>query len=693
MKEKPILKLYEYKDSQFIQIAQIDDYQQISFEHNLYKAGTFTITINYNIPNAKLFKKGLFIQFGNNKFDFGVIEKITNSIGSNGKGSELINIIGYDARYLFKRRIIKNLNSNDKWAMTDKAEMCIRSLVYSEAGAGAETARQLPIANAIPTSENAIGKEYSVSESYTNLYDVLCTIATQGEIGWAVTFENNELSLEVYAGENKSSSVFFSTDYESLSKGEFTDSNESFANSVYIGGKGTGSERDLFEGSIDDGSGNEPSSLDRFEAFDNQSSMTTEEEYETEANSMLTQYGQTITVSGAGMVKCPFVFREEYDIGDIIRMKFSDKTADVQILSVTEQWSWNTYSLSFSFGKPQNTLGDQLNLILKKIEIASNKTNAIESVKWYTIPTDTEQTKADVTFNTLGFTGAIGNSNRTFTLHFDNTSKTGSKSYTVYAKNLTGSGKLILTTGVSGASDLELPSGNNVASVYVDENGNIISTEFSMVTDVSNLNSSVDDINDKIPSNASTSNQLATQSDVVTQETLLNPNLNTLLDFKCYRVYTDNSSAYNDGHFPVENYGTVFNAKPAVGENMMQIFYPDYSNNIYTRLYKDGEWTNWTKIINENDISVGGLTTIINNSDAYITARRAGHIVILCAWIKKAVSFTVNLPYTAYRDQDGLKGGLFWYGACYGEIYAESATSIVVNATSQCSGEFVFFVE
>jgi hypothetical protein len=79
----------------------------------------------------------------------------------------------------------------------------------------------------------------------------------------------------------------------------------------------------------------------------------------------------------------------------------------------------------------------------------------------------------DVTYNTLGFTGAIGNSNRTFTLHFDNTSKTGSKSYTVYTKNLTGSRKLILSTGVSGASDLELPSGNNVAGVYVDENGSV----------------------------------------------------------------------------------------------------------------------------------------------------------------------------------------------------------------------------
>ena len=147
MKEKPILKLYKYEDSQFIQTAQIDDYEQISFEHNLYSAGTFTITINYNIPNARLFERGLFIQFGNNKFDFGEIYSLKNSIGADGKGSEYLNVIGYDARYIFKRRVIKNLNSNDVWAMTAKGEVCMRELISSQCGANAAEKRRLPITN------------------------------------------------------------------------------------------------------------------------------------------------------------------------------------------------------------------------------------------------------------------------------------------------------------------------------------------------------------------------------------------------------------------------------------------------------------------------------------------------------------------------------------------------------------------
>lgn len=482
MKANPQIKLYKYDNSAFILIAVIDDYQQISFEHSLYSAGTFTVTINYNIPNARLFSRGLFVQFGNNPHDFGEILTMRNSIGPDGKGSEILNITGYDARYLFKRRIIRNLNANDVWAMTAKGEICLRSLVRSECGDGAETKRRLPISNVIPEPANAKGGVYSVSESYTNLYDALCTIATQSEIGWAVTFENGALTLEVFEGRDLKDSVFFSTDFESLANGEYTDTAESFANVLYIGGKGEGSEQDMYEGAVTDERGNEPTALDRFEAYDSQTSMTTEEEYEAEADAMLSQYSQNVTVSGAGLVKCPFVFRENYDVGDVITLRFSDKTAVTQILSVTEQWSKGSYTLSFSFGKPQNNLAQQISLLLKKISNASKKTKAIECVKWYTIPTDTAQSEADVTFDTLGFTGAM-TANATFTLYADDEG-TGSKIYNVYVKNLSGNHTLTLTTGKAGATSYALQPGTYNAQIYVDENGSIIQRSISTINSV-----------------------------------------------------------------------------------------------------------------------------------------------------------------------------------------------------------------
>ena len=411
--EQIILTLYKYINGGFIRQAMIDDYQEISFEHNLYEAGNFTITINYNIPNALKFERGMFIQFGNDPHMFGEILTISDAIGEDGEGSQIRTITGYDARYILKRRVIKNMNSNGLWVMTGKGELVLRTLINDQCGTNAEIKRQLPITNTIPTSENAIGNIYSVSEQFSNLYEVCKTIATQSEIGWRIEFDGNNLNLVCYSGEDRSQTVRFDTDYESLAEGEFTDSSDAFSNAIYVGGKGQNDDRDIYEGEDAIG-GNSPAGLDRFECWDNQSSMTTESEYEAEALSMLSQYGQTITLSGKGLAKCPYVFQEQYNVGDIITVAFSGKSAVVQILSITEHWVFNEYDMEFSFGKPQPGLDSQLQLILNQIQKASNKTNSKDSVRWYTIPTDTSMPASDVTYTTIGFVGDVGNDGKTY---------------------------------------------------------------------------------------------------------------------------------------------------------------------------------------------------------------------------------------------------------------------------------------
>ena len=469
-KEKPQLKLYTFTNNQFILQAIIDDYQECSFEDNLYDAGQFSVTINFNIPNSQLFQRGLFIQFGSS-WKFGEITKIQDQIGEDGKGSQFRIITGYDARYILERRVIKNMNSNGLWVMSGKGEIVLRNLINDQCGTNAENKRKLPIVNTIPTSENAIGKEYSASEQFSNLYEICKTIATQSEIGWRLEFDGTSLTLVCFEGTDRTQTVQFSTSFDSLENGEFTDSSESFANAIYVGGKGQNDDRDIYEGesAIE---GNSPSGLDRYESWDNQSSMTTESEYETEALSMLNQYGQTLTMSGKGLAKCPYEYEKEYFVGDKIKIAFSGKSANAQILSVTEHWAFGTYEINFSFGKPLPDLNAQLQLILKQIQKASNKTNSTDSVRWYTIPTDSVMPSADVTYNTIGFVGDVG-SGATFRLYLDN-EKTGAKTYHVWFKQLAGNGKLTLTTGKSGAVDLSFGGGTYVAIISVDEAGNIV---------------------------------------------------------------------------------------------------------------------------------------------------------------------------------------------------------------------------
>ena len=585
-KDKPQLKLYKYVNSAFVLQAIIDDFQEVSFEHNIYEAGTFTITINYNIPNALLFQRGLFVQFGNNPYDFGEIITIQDAIGQDGKGSQIRTITGRDARYILKRRVIKNMNSNGLWAMTDKGEIVLRNLIKDQCGSSAEAKRQLPIANTIPSSASAKGKTYSVSEQFTNLYEVCKTIATQSEIGWRLSFDGSGLTLEVYEGTDRSQTVRFDTSYESLANGEFQDSSDSFSNAIYIGGKGQNDDRDIYEG--EDGT---PSGLDRFESWDNQSSLTVESEYEAEALSMLTQYGQTLTMNGNGLAKCPYIFREQYDIGDFITVAFSGKSAKAQILSITEHWTWGSYDISFAFGKPQNNLSDQLQLMLRKIQEASNKTNSTDSVRWYTIPTDTAMPKADVTYNTIGFVGTVG-TGATFTLYLDN-EKTGAKTYHVYFKQLGGTGKLTLTTGKAGATNLTLNAGTYVAIIYVDENGNITNTASTPTATI-----------EAGSTQPATSGGVFDEIKIITYNnggTDFNTLFNTAYKQQIYFVYGTSQNPNTNAPMGLNNVNFLVQTMNGNGR-VLQIAYENQMNGemIFVRTldYNHTTWSNWKSLNN-----------------------------------------------------------------------------------------------
>lgn len=464
---KPIIKLYEYTTSIKL-LALIDDYEACSWERNKYAKGQFSIEINYNIPNATKFRKGLIVQFGNDEKNVGIIRRIQKSIAEDGKGSEKLSITGYDLRDLFSQRIIENLNNNDTYTVSGSGETCIRSLVASQCGVNAAAKRRLPIVNG---SSTGLGLDCSVSEAYSNLYDVLETIATQSLIGWGVKLVGNEFVLYFYEGIDRHNTVKFSVEFDSLSNGSFDDTDENKVNAVFIGGKGTGDNRDIYE--VEDAtSGETLSGLNRFEGFSNQSSLTEESEYLKAGTSILTESLQTLSFSGAGLEKCPYVYKDNYDVGDSITVSFSGTTAIVEIVSLSEHWSASGYDMDFDFGKPVADLQRQLKILLTQIRTAEATANSTtkSNVKYYTIPTDTEMPKADVILDVIGFTGDIGNTDKEFELYFDGSSKTGAKTYHVYFKNLTGSGKLKLKVG---SSSLSFSGGTYVAIIYVDESGEV----------------------------------------------------------------------------------------------------------------------------------------------------------------------------------------------------------------------------
>ena len=67
------------------------------------------------------------------------------------------------------------MNSNGLWAMTDKGEIVLRNLIKDQCGSRCRSKKTVADSNTIPASADAIGKVYSVSENFTNLYEVCKT--------------------------------------------------------------------------------------------------------------------------------------------------------------------------------------------------------------------------------------------------------------------------------------------------------------------------------------------------------------------------------------------------------------------------------------------------------------------------------------------------------------------------------------
>lgn len=493
--ERPFIKLYSFKENKFEAIAIVDDYESLTISHNKYSAGDFVLEINLNIPNANLFEKNQFALVGKNGFDFYIITDVSDSFGNNGKGSQKRIVNGKDCRYLLKRRIIKTLNFDGIWEMTAKGEICLRHLISDQCGETAEIKRRLPIINLFPTEENAVGDVITVSESFTNLYECCVSIAEGSDTGWGIYFDGINLLLICYKGEDKSKEVVFSTERDSLETGSVKDSLESYCNTVYIGGNGQGEEQTIYEsenelrkGFIFTNNRNilvtedddpiilelvDPYGIERFESWETLDDVDDESLVSGEALRILNSYGKTLDLTGKGLVKSPYEFRKNFDLGDTIGIRVNNIFGKVPVIALTEHWVWGQYSLDYELGKPVIDLGNQLQLMLKKIQ-EGKKQESTESVKWYTLPDDEEMNSSETIYKVIGFKGDSTNRNK-FKLYFNKESLKGSKTYHVYFKQLLGE-SLTLTTGVEGSQELELNTGTYTCIIFVDENGNVYKT-------------------------------------------------------------------------------------------------------------------------------------------------------------------------------------------------------------------------
>ena len=244
-------------------VGIIDRYRSLIWADRYRELGDCEIYAEASPENIGLLQMGYYLA----RVDDVMVCRITKiELDTSAEDGDYLIATGTDVKGLLDQRIIW-----DTSICTGAVETFIRDLVTAAAINPADTARKLKKANgnALMALAAAAGFTEQVDEqvSYKNLGDKIREYCKAYGWGYRVFLESGLLKFGLYAGTDRSSSVFFSDEYENLASTQYVNSRQQIQNVALVGGAGEGAERKKATYGTDAG-------VDRFEVFLDQKSLS-----------------------------------------------------------------------------------------------------------------------------------------------------------------------------------------------------------------------------------------------------------------------------------------------------------------------------------------------------------------------------------------------------------------------------------
>ena len=244
-------------------VGIIDRYRSLIWADRYRELGDCEIYAEASPENIGLLQMGYYLA----RVDDVMVCRITKiELDTSAEDGDYLIATGTDVKGLLDQRIIW-----DTSICTGAVETFIRDLVTAAAINPADTARKLKKANgnALMALAATAGFTEQVDEqvSYKNLGDKIREYCKAYGWGYRVFLESGLLKFGLYAGTDRSSSVFFSDEYENLASTQYVNSRQQIQNVALVGGAGEGAERKKATYGTDAG-------VDRFEVFLDQKSLS-----------------------------------------------------------------------------------------------------------------------------------------------------------------------------------------------------------------------------------------------------------------------------------------------------------------------------------------------------------------------------------------------------------------------------------
>lgn len=307
------------------EISVLDMFESFIWTERYREPGDFEIYTSVNSNILHTLQQDFYITIRESKKAM-IVEKIR--IDSDPEKGNYVTVSGRSLESILDRRVIwgqETISGNLQNGVKKLLDLCIIS--------PANTNRKIDNFIFRESSDPRI-TELEIEAQYTgdNLLDVIQVICNDYDIGFKVTLEDKTFIFELYCGEDRTYAqienpyVVFSPKYENILNSNYIESKASYKNVNLVGGEGEGAARKYT--AVGDVVG-----LERREMFTDARDMSSDlgnDVYLTNAQYMdqlyqrgsekLSENKEVITFEGSIETTRMFVYREDFDNGDIIQL-------------------------------------------------------------------------------------------------------------------------------------------------------------------------------------------------------------------------------------------------------------------------------------------------------------------------------------------------------------------------------------
>lgn len=312
-------------NQEFQSVGIVDVFNSFLWTDRYYECGDFEIYTEANSKILELLKEDYYLWYSNSDHVM-IIEGF--EVSSDTEDGTKFIYTGRSLESILNRRIIWNQTT-----ITGNLQNGVKKLLNENVINPSNADRKIPNFVFKDSTDTAI-TELTLEAQYTgdNLYDAISAACKDKKIGFKVVLnDQNQFVFSLYKGadrsyeQNKNPYVVFSPEFDNMINSNYIRSKKEYKNVTLVAGEGEGSARKTV--TVGSGKG-----LERRELFTDARDLTTQTSSggtipTSEYNKQLTQRGNekladspiSESFEGESDTTRMFVFKEDFDIGDIVQ--------------------------------------------------------------------------------------------------------------------------------------------------------------------------------------------------------------------------------------------------------------------------------------------------------------------------------------------------------------------------------------